>query len=182
MKDEISYQHTVCPYCTSGCGLYLVVKNGRIIGQEPMKSYPTNEGKMCIKGNNIYKLLYHPQRLQKPLVNGKECSWEKTLKLIAEKFKGISAEDFGILGSGKTSNEEGYVLQKFARVVLNTNNVEYCARFCHSATVGSRPCCGRRSYANLAVAYRPGGLHILSRCKRPGEFSRNCQAHTQSKK
>jgi len=135
MKDEINYRQTVCPYCTSGCGLYLVVKNGRIIGEEPMKSYPTNEGKMCIKGNNIYKLLSHPQRLRKPLVNGRECSWEKVLELIAEKFDGVSADNFGILGSGKTSNEEGYVLQKFARVVMNTNNIDYCARFCHSATV-----------------------------------------------
>ena len=134
-QPEISYRPTVCPYCTSGCGLYLVVKNGRIIGQEPMKSYPTNEGKLCIKGNNTFKLLSHPQRLQKPLVNGKESSWEKALEIIAEKFEGVSAEDFGILGSGKTSNEEGYILQKFARVVMNTNNIEYCARFCHSATV-----------------------------------------------
>jgi formate dehydrogenase alpha subunit len=131
----ITYQPTVCPYCTSGCGVYLVVENGEIIGQEPMKSYPTNEGKMCIKGNNTYKLLSHSQRLRRPLVNGKECSWGEALELIVEKFRSVSAEDFGIIGSGKTSNEEGYVLQKFARVVMNTNNIEYCARFCHSATV-----------------------------------------------
>jgi len=134
-QPEITYRATVCPYCTSGCGLYLVVKNGRIIGQEPMKSYPTNEGKLCIKGNNTYKLLSHPERLTEPLIKGKKSSWEDAFKLVAEKFDGVSAEDFGIIGSGKTSNEEGYILQKFARVVLNTNNVEYCARFCHSATV-----------------------------------------------
>jgi len=134
-QPEITYRPTVCPYCTSGCGLYLVVKNGRIIGQEPMKSYPTNEGKMCIKGNNIYKLLSHPDRLTEPLIKGRKASWEKALKLIAEKFSTVSADEFGVLGSGKTSNEESYVLQKFARVVMNTNNIEYCARFCHSATV-----------------------------------------------
>jgi len=134
-QPEISYRPTICPYCTSGCGLYLVVKDGKVIGQEPMKSYLTNEGKLCIKGNNTYKLLSHPDRLQKPLVNGKECSWGKALGLIAKKFEGVSAEDFGIIGSGKTSNEEGYILQKFARVVMKTNNIEYCARFCHSATV-----------------------------------------------
>jgi len=133
--EMFSYRQTICPYCTSGCGLYLVVKNGRIIGQEPMKSYPTNEGKLCIKGNNTYKLLSHPERLTEPLIKGGKASWEKVLKLIAEKFDGVSAEDFGMIGSGKTSNEEGYILQKFARVVMNTNNIEYCARFCHSATV-----------------------------------------------
>jgi formate dehydrogenase major subunit len=135
MKDEITYQSTVCPYCTSCCGVYLVVKNGTIIGQEPMKSYPINEGKLCIKGNNTYKLLSHPERLTEPLIKGTKVSWEKALKLIAEKFEGVSSDDFGILGSGKTSNEEGYVLQKFARAVISTNNVDYCARFCHSATV-----------------------------------------------
>jgi formate dehydrogenase alpha subunit len=135
VQPGINYRSTVCPYCTSGCGLYLVVKNGKIIGQESMKSYPTNEGKLCIKGNNAYKLLSHPERLTEPLIKGKKASWEKALKLIAEKFNSVSAEDFGIIGSGKTSNEEGYVLQKFARVVMNTNSVEYCARFCHSATV-----------------------------------------------
>jgi len=134
-QPEIKYRPTVCPYCTSGCGLYLVVQNGRIIGQEPMKSYPTNEGKLCIKGNNTYKLLSHPERLTEPLIKGKKSSWEDAFKLIAEKFDGVSSEDFGIIGSGKTSNEEGYILQKFARVVMKTNNIEYCARFCHSATV-----------------------------------------------
>lgn len=135
MKPQISLQPTICPYCTSGCGVYLVVEDGRVIGQEPMKSYPLNEGRMCIKGNNTYRLLSHPERLKVPLIHGKEASWEEALGLIGEKFRSVAAEAFGVLGSGKTSNEESYVLQKFARVVMNTNNIEYCARFCHSATV-----------------------------------------------
>ena len=135
VKDQIKYALTVCPYCTSGCGLYLVVKNGKVVGQEPMKSYPTNEGKICIKGNNTYKLLSHSERLTEPLIKGKKASWEEALKLVAERFKAVSSHDFGVLASGKTSNEESYLLQKFARVVMNTNNIEYCARFCHSATV-----------------------------------------------
>ena len=135
VKDQIKYALTVCPYCTSGCGLYLVVKNGKVVGQEPMKSYPTNEGKICIKGNNAYKLLSHSERLTEPLIKGKKASWEEALKLVAARFKAVSSHDFGVLASGKTSNEESYLLQKFARVVMNTNNIEYCARFCHSATV-----------------------------------------------
>jgi len=100
-----------------------------------MKSYPANEGKLCIKGNNTYKLLSHPERLTEPLIKGEKASWEDALRLVAEKFDRVSAEDFGIIGSGKTSNEEGYILQKFARIIMDTNNIEYCARFCHSATV-----------------------------------------------
>jgi formate dehydrogenase major subunit len=115
--------------------MYLVVKNGRIIGEEPRKDYPLNQGKTCIKGNNAYKYLSHPDRLKTPLIGGKEASWEEALGLTAQKLKAFSPEELGVLGSGKTSNEESYVLQKFARVVMQTNNVEYCARFCHSSTV-----------------------------------------------
>jgi len=129
------YEPTVCPYCTSGCGMYLVVEEGRVLGVEPRKDYPLNEGKTCIKGSSAYKFLDHPDRLSKPLVRGKACSWDEAFSLVAEKFGGIEPGQFGVLGSGKTSNEESYLLQKFTRAVMLSNNVEYCARFCHSATV-----------------------------------------------
>ncbi len=129
------YEPAICPYCTSGCGMYLVVEEGRVLGVEPRKEYPLNEGKTCIKGSNAYKFLDHPDRLRRPLVKGKACSWDEALSLVAEKFRGIEPGQFGVLGSGKTSNEESYLLQKFTRAVMLSNNVEYCARFCHSATV-----------------------------------------------
>jgi formate dehydrogenase alpha subunit len=131
----VRYEATICPYCTSGCGIYLVVKDGRVVGTEARKDYPLNEGRTCIKGSNAYKFLGHPERLTTPLIGGKACSWEQALGLVAEKLRGVAPAEFGALGSGKTSNEESYLLQKFARVVMRTNNVEYCARFCHSATV-----------------------------------------------
>jgi formate dehydrogenase alpha subunit len=115
--------------------MYLVVDDGRIVGTESRKDYPLNEGKTCIKGANAYKFLAHPDRLKTPLIHGKPCSWEEAFSLVVEKLKGVSPEDFGALGSGKTSNEESYLLQKFTRAVMHTNNIEYCARFCHSATV-----------------------------------------------
>ncbi len=65
----------------------------------------------------------------------REASWEEALELVADRLKGVAPGSFGAIGSGKTTNEESYVLQKFARVVMGTNNIEYCARFCHSATV-----------------------------------------------
>jgi formate dehydrogenase alpha subunit len=135
MISDLHYEPTICPYCTSGCGIYLVLKDGEIVGEEPRKNYPLNEGKNCIKGNNAYKFLSHPDRLKTPLIQGRASSWDEAISLIAERFKGVSPEGFGVLGSGKTSNEESYLLQKFTRVVMHTNNVEYCARFCHSATV-----------------------------------------------
>ena len=133
--DAMRYETTICPYCTCGCGIYLVLRDGEIAGVEPRKDYRLNEGRMCIKGNNAHKYLSHPDRLKSPLVDGQPVSWQEALELVGRKLGRVSAEDFGVIGSGKTSNEESYLLQKFARAVMHTNNVEYCARFCHSATV-----------------------------------------------
>jgi formate dehydrogenase major subunit len=133
---SIEYRAAICPYCSCGCGIYLVVEDGRIIGQEPWKDHPINEGKNCPKGKNAYPFIYAEDRLKTPLVrkNGKleETSWEEALDLIAAKFAEASPTTFGLLASGKNTNEAAYVLQKFARVVMGTNNVEYCGRLCHS--------------------------------------------------
>jgi len=138
---SIEYVPTICPYCSCGCGIYLVVKDGKIIGQEPWKEHPINEGANCPKGKNAYGFLYSEDRLKMPLVrkNGsfEETSWDEALDLIASKFKEATPETFGALGSGKTSNEESYTLQKFVRVVMGTNSIEYVGRLCHSSAVAA---------------------------------------------
>jgi formate dehydrogenase alpha subunit len=135
----LEYVPTICPYCGSGCGMYLVIKDGRIQGVETWKEHPVNEGTNCPKGRHALDFLYHPDRLTYPLVKTKDklkkASWEEALEKVAEGFKGVDPKEFGVLASGKNTNEDAYVLQKFARVVMKTNNVEYCARYCHSATV-----------------------------------------------
>jgi len=114
----------------------LVVKDGRIIGQEPWKEHPVNEGTNCPKGKNAYHYLYSEDRLKMPLVrkNGKlqETSWEEALNLVSSKLKEATPENFGFIASCRNSNEDAYVMQKFVRVVMGTNNVEYCGRLCHS--------------------------------------------------
>jgi len=138
---KIEYVPTICPYCSCGCGIYLVVKDGKIIGQEPWKEHPINEGANCPKGKNAYQFLYSKDRLKMPLVrkNGtlQETSWGEALDLVASKFKEATPETFGALGSGKTSNEESYTLQKFVRVVKGTNTIEYVGRLCHSSAVAA---------------------------------------------
>ncbi|HIE18006.1 MAG TPA: formate dehydrogenase subunit alpha [Dehalococcoidia bacterium] len=138
---SIEFAPTICPYCSCGCGIYLVVEDGKIIGQEPWKEHPINEGANCPKGKNAYAFLYSKDRLKVPLVkkNGtfKETSWDEALRLVASKFKEATPETFGALGSGKTSNEESYLLQKFVRVVMGTNTVEYVGRLCHSSAVAA---------------------------------------------
>ena len=133
---SIEYVPTICPYCSCGCGIYLVVKDGKIIGQEPWKEHPVNQGANCPKGKNAYEFLYIEDRLKMPLVrkNGAlhEASWDEALDLVSSKLKEASPESFGFIASCRNSNEDAYVMQKFTRVVMGTNNVEYCGRLCHS--------------------------------------------------
>jgi formate dehydrogenase alpha subunit len=133
---SIEYVPTICPYCSCGCGVYLVIKDGKVIGQEPWKEHPINEGTNCPKGKNAYPFLYSEDRLKTPMVrkDGKlqETSWEEALDLVSSKLKEAASENFGFIASCRNSNEDAYVMQKFTRVVMGTNNIEYCGRLCHS--------------------------------------------------
>jgi len=65
---SIEYIPTICPYCSCGCGVYPVIEDGLIIGQEPWKAHPINEGTNCPKGKNAYEYLYSEERLRTPLI------------------------------------------------------------------------------------------------------------------
>jgi len=128
--------YTVCPYCGAGCGLYLQVLDGKIIGVLPAKQHPISQGKLCIKGWNTAEFIYHPDRLTRPLIrdNGgfREATWDEALDLVARKLLEIKEkhgpEAIGVLTSAKCTNEENYLLQKLARQLLGTHNVDHCAR------------------------------------------------------
>ena len=134
----MDYQNvlTTCVYCGSGCGLYLQVLDGEIVGVLPDKEHPIAQGKLCIKGWEVASFVNHPDRLKTPLIrkNGElvEASWDEALSLIAERLSNIKAESgpdsIAFLTSAKCTNEENYLLQKFARAVIGTNNVDHCAR------------------------------------------------------
>ena len=133
----LNFVHTICPYCGTGCGIDLVVKDGKIAGVEPVKFHPVNEGKLCIKGRYCFEFVHTEDRLKKPLIkkNGEfhETSWNTVLSVIAKRIKEYR-DEIGFLASAKCTNEENYVFQKFARV-SGTNNVDHCARLCHAPTV-----------------------------------------------
>lgn len=136
---KLEYVSTICSYCGCGCGIYLVVLDGRIVDVEPWKEHPVNEGKNCPKGRNAFQFLYADGRLERPLVreNGSfhEVSWKEALETVAQKLVEAAPGSVGLINSGKLTNEELYVLQKLARCALKTNNMDNCSRFCHSTTV-----------------------------------------------
>lgn len=127
---------TTCAYCGCGCNFYLEVLDGQIIGTIPSKTSPVNRGKLCVKGWNIHEFVQSPERLTQPLIrkNGalKEVSWDEALDYTASRLKEIKEADgsdsIAFLASAKVTNEENYLIQKFARAAVGTNNVDHCAR------------------------------------------------------
>ena len=134
---------TICPYCGVGCGLLLQVSDGRLIGTLPRKDHPVSRGRLCLKGWNAHQFVHHPDRLQHPLIRKggvlQEAGWEEALACVSQGFSRIR-DQFGPgslagLSSAKCTNEENYLFQKLVRGIFGTNNVDHCARLCHSPTV-----------------------------------------------
>ncbi|SHF79557.1 Molybdopterin oxidoreductase [Desulfacinum infernum DSM 9756] len=127
---------TTCPYCGCGCGLYLEVVDGRIVQTLPSKTSPVNQGKLCIKGWNAHEFVQHPRRLTRPLMRRggaqEEASWDEALGAVASELKRVKEahgpDSVAFLTSARCTNEENYLLQKFARAAIGTNNVDHCAR------------------------------------------------------
>ncbi|MCM8802241.1 MAG: molybdopterin-dependent oxidoreductase, partial [Candidatus Omnitrophica bacterium] len=140
---ELKKVNTICPYCGVGCGIVVYVKNNQIVKIKGDESSPVNNGFLCIKGKFGFEYVISENRLKKPLIkeNGKfkEVSWETAINFVYERLKYYKEKfgpySIGGLSSAKCTNEENYIFQKFFRVVLKSNNIDHCARLCHSSTV-----------------------------------------------
>ncbi len=130
---------TICPYCGVGCSIYLGSRGNSVVSVRGDREGPANRGSLCVKGRFGYEFVNDTQRLKVPLIrkNGVlvEAGWDEALDLIAEKFSGYRKERFACFASAKCTNEENYVIQKFTRAVMGTNNIDHCARLCHAPSV-----------------------------------------------
>jgi formate dehydrogenase alpha subunit len=130
---------TTCTYCGVGCGLYLGVKDGKVMSVRGRREGTVNNGFLCVKGRFGFDFIHHPDRLTSPLIkkNGKfvEASWDEALELVAAKLAEYKPDELAVISSAKCTNEDNYIAQKFARAVLKTNNVDHCARLCHAPSV-----------------------------------------------
>jgi formate dehydrogenase alpha subunit len=130
---------TVCTYCGVGCGLYLAVRGNEVVGVRGDPENPVNRSSLCVKGRFGFDFINHPERLTSPLIrrNGEfsEATWDEALDLVASKLAKYKGDKVAAISSAKCTNEENYLIQKFARVVLGTNNVDHCARLCHAPSV-----------------------------------------------
>ena len=135
---------TVCTYCGVGCSFDVWTKDRHILKVEPLEG-PTNGISTCVKGKFGWDYVNSPDRLTKPLIRegGKfrEASWDEALDLVARKFAEIKAKNgpdsLAFVSSSKCTNEESYLMQKLARAVIGTNNMDNCSRYCQApATQG----------------------------------------------
>jgi NADH-quinone oxidoreductase subunit G len=128
---EMTHVGTICTHCGDGCKTTLGTRNDRIIRGNNRDRSGLNGEFLCIKGRYGFDFYDHPDRLQSPLVrkNGKleEVSWSEALTVVAQTFTKNLADGgtFGVIGSNHTTNEENFYLQKFAREVLRTNNIDH---------------------------------------------------------
>ena len=158
---------TTCPYCGVGCGLVVPVReDGRLaLMADDVPSNKSSLGTLCVKGRFGTGFVHSPDRITHPMVrrDGRwvRTSWDEALATAAAglaKHRGR----FGALASAKATNEDGYAIQKFCRVVMQTNDVDHCTRLCHSPSVEAMlACMGSGATSNSYQDYAEAGCLMV---------------------
>lgn len=143
-NERVKRTKTVCTYCGVGCSFEVWTKDRHILKVQP-EDGPANNISTCVKGKFGWDYVNSHDRLQKPLIREgeafREASWKEALDLVGRKLGEIKAahgpDAIGVISSSKCTNEESYLMQKLARAVIGTNNIDNCSRYCQSpATMG----------------------------------------------
>jgi formate dehydrogenase major subunit len=133
---------TLCTYCGVGCNLEVKVRDGQIQGIQGAADAAVNRGHTCVKGRFAFEFHRHPDRLTTPLIRRdgqlQPATWDEALDYSARRFQEIKdrqgPDALAGISSARCTNEENYLMQKFFRVVIGTNNIDGCARVCHAPT------------------------------------------------
>ncbi|HNP64237.1 MAG TPA: formate dehydrogenase subunit alpha [Woeseiaceae bacterium] len=135
---------TTCAYCGVGCSFQAEMKGDQVVRMTPYKDGEANHGHSCVKGRFAWGYTSHRDRVMKPMIREhttdpwREVSWDEAIQYSAQRFKEIQAKhgrkSIGGITSSRCTNEEVYVVQKFVRAAMGNNNVDTCARVCHSPT------------------------------------------------
>ena len=135
---------TTCAYCGVGCGFKAEMKGSQVVKMVPWKDGQANEGHSCVKGRFAWGYATHPDRIAKPMIRERtsdpwrEVGWDEAIAFAAEGFRRVQAkygrDAVGGITSSRCTNEETYLVQKLVRAAFGNNNVDTCARVCHSPT------------------------------------------------
>ncbi|QRF23884.1 formate dehydrogenase subunit alpha [Alicyclobacillus sp. TC] len=146
-EERIKKTKTVCTYCGVGCSFEIWTKGRKVLKVEPQMEAPANQISTCVKGKFGWDFVNSKERLTKPLIRHgnefREATWEEALEFAAKRLREIKEahgpDSIGYISSSKCTNEENYLMQKFARAVMGTNNIDNCSRYCQApATEGLR--------------------------------------------
>ncbi|HSE26153.1 MAG TPA: formate dehydrogenase subunit alpha [Pyrinomonadaceae bacterium] len=140
-----SWTRTTCPYCGTGCEMNVGTKHDRIVSIKPLLDSPVSRGHLCVKGRYAFDFNSASDRITKPMIRKgdtwQQVTWDDAISFTAKSLQRIceqhGPDSIAVLGSARGTNEENYLAQKFARVVIGTNNVDCCARVCHTPTAAA---------------------------------------------
>ncbi|MFF4585673.1 formate dehydrogenase subunit alpha [Streptomyces sp. NPDC001388] len=140
MRPAAARTLTTCGYCGVGCTLDVVTREGEITAVLPARDGPVNQGHACVKGRFSHGFRTSPERLTRPLLRRggvlEPVGWDEALAHTARELRGAvgagGPDAVAAISSARATNEDNYLVQKFMRVVLGTNNVDNCSRLCHS--------------------------------------------------
>ena len=144
-EKPTDWTRTTCPYCGTGCEMSVGTNHNQIVSIKPLPEAPVNQGHLCVKGRYAFDFVHAADRITEPMIRNNDgwlkVSWDEAIAFTAKRLQHIleehGPESIGILGSARGTNEEAYLAQKFARVVIGTNNVDCCARVCHTPTAAA---------------------------------------------
>ncbi|WP_417622485.1 formate dehydrogenase subunit alpha [Parasphingorhabdus sp.] len=140
-----SWTRTTCAYCGVGCELEMGVSAGRIVASRPCHQAPVNKGHACAKGRYSFGFTHSEDRVLQPQIREqglwKAAGWDHALAATADALQSVindhGPDAIGVLASSRSTNEDSYLAQKFARMVIGTNNIDCCARVCHTPTAAA---------------------------------------------
>jgi formate dehydrogenase major subunit len=139
------WTRTTCPYCGVGCEMHVGTRGDRIESVRPVLDAPVSKGHLCVKGRYAFAFVHAEDRITQPMIRERDrwrrTSWSEARGFVAERLQALidqhGADCIGVLGSARATNEDNYVIQKFARMVVGTNNVDCCARVCHAPSAAA---------------------------------------------
>lgn len=173
LGQPVDWTRTTCPYCGVGCEMNVGTRDGRIVQVKPVLDAPVSRGHLCVKGRYAYDYVRAKDRVTAPMIREsggwRSVTWEEAIQHVAARFRSLLEASgparVGMLGSARATNEESYLTQKFARVVLGTNNVDCCARVCHAPTAaGMRQMLGTGAATNSFADIETARCFLVTGC------------------
>ena len=158
---------TTCPYCGVGCGVQTKIDaNDRIIEVLDDPDNQSSLGMLCVKGRFGLTFVNHPDRITTPMIRRdgelEPASWDEALDYVAEQLAEHRDDAFATLASAKATNEDGFVQQKFARLIMGSNHIDHCTRLCHSPSVEAMlSSLGSGATSNSYIDYEEAGCLVI---------------------